>query len=84
MAEYNRFVAGDPVTLSLVATGESNIGGSMQKPTFSLNLSAIQYNGTTPESSLDSVGMIELPYTAMSNAMNTTASIELVTADDSY
>lgn len=84
LTEYERFVAGEPISLSLTATALSVIGSTTQNPTFQITLPAVQYNGSTPQSSLDGVSTIEVPFTALSNADNKICSIEYISADSDY
>jgi len=84
LAEYNRFVAGVPVAVQLVADTGIKIASTNDTEKFTLTLAAAQYGGSTPESSLDSVGMVELPFTCLSNAANKAVTIETISADSAY
>ena len=64
LSEYNRFITGEPFQFILEATHPNAIEGS-HYPTLRVTLPAMQYNGSTPQSDLDSLSMIELPFTAL-------------------
>lgn len=62
--EYNRFILGQPFQFILTAKAPDAIEG-VYHPEVKITLPAMQYNGSTPESTLDELSMIELPFTAL-------------------
>ena len=84
LIDYERFVNGQIVPLEFICVGTRNIGSSTQLPTFKVTFPAVQFNGTTPASSLDSLSTIELPFMALGNASNKVCSIEYISADSTY
>ena len=84
LAEYNRFIAGDPIAVVLTATGPAVIGSSTQMPVFRITLPAVQYNGSTPESSLDSLSMIDVPFMALSSSADSICEMEYISADSAF
>ena len=68
LVEYNRFVAGDPLHIQLVAIGSKPISSSINTfPSFQVDILAAQYDGSTPAASQDALSMIDVPFTALAD-----------------
>ena len=83
LTQFTNFVAGDTQELVLTATFPTAITGTVF-PTFTLTLPAVQYNGTTPESTLDGVSTIELPFSALWHPTNGICVIDVVSTDTTF
>ena len=84
MTAYNDFVAGGLHTVSLSAISPNSIetvSGTDYYPQFVLNLNACQYNGSSPESTLDAVSMIEVPFSGLSTDAHAVCNIAVRSED---
>lgn len=69
VAEYNRFVSGEEVAIVFTATypdAIETVAGTDVYPQLTITLPACQYSGSTPESNLDGLTMIDVPFNALS------------------
>ena len=87
LAEYARFVNGDIVPIVFEATGPEpivTVGGIDFYPMFKMTFPACQYSGSTPESTLDSVSTIEIPFVALADSSNEICSVEYISSDAAF
>ena len=85
LTEYNRFIGGDVFSLVLTATHPDIVkAGATQKPVFKVTLPKCQYSGNTPESAVDSLTMVEMPFVALSDDSNEICNIEYICGDSAF
>ena len=83
-ADYDRFVSGEIFAIEFLARypeAIETVSGTAYYPELKITLPACQYSGSTPESSLDSLSTIELPFVALSDDMNEICNIEYISTD---
>ena len=84
-AEYNNddlfdlFAAGDTTEIVFTATAPNNISSSVNtRPSFQITIPAAQFDGSSPQSSLDGVSMIELPFRCLEDSAGDSLSFQFI------
>ena len=76
---YDLFAAGGTSEIVFTATGPEDISSSINtRPSFQITMHACQFEGSSPQSSLDGVSMIELPFKCLENNAGNTLDFRFI------